>query len=365
MRTISLDRRTVLAAGLTAMVALRTTGRSLAAQTPVATPAGELRLLPAPPAELGAPDVPAPVPPTDPEAVTMAKALGPYEGFGTDAAPGAFPRVVRHAMGETTLEAPPQRIVTLDPGELDAAVQLGFAPVGSAEYGSYKLADYVLEAIGDITLVGTVAEPDLEAIIGLQPDLILSSKLRHAELYETLAQIAPTVFAERPGVSFKQNLKLYAQATGAEAAAAEVVGRYEARVRALNAALPTPRPSVSIVQMRPDGIRFYQTANFLGVVLRDLGFPRGEGENVDAFAADLSEEQLGAFADGELIILAVVDDAENTYAAGVLDSPLWQQLPAVQAGQVLQVDSAVWIGGVGYGAAFEVMDGLADDFQIG
>ena len=359
-----MDRRRVIAAGFGAALGGPLALRTALAQTPQATPSGELRLIPASPAELGAPAVPEPVASTDPEAVTMADALGPYDAFGTDAAPGEFPRVVRHAMGATTIEASPTRIVTLDPGELDAAVQLGFAPVGSAEYGSYNLPDYVLEAVKDITLVGTVAEPDLEAIIGLQPDLILSSKLRHAELYETLARIAPTVFAERPGVSFKENSRLYAQATGAEAAASEVVRRYEARVRALNAALPNPRPSISIVQMRPDGIRFYQTANFLGVVLRDLGFPRGEGENVDAFAADLSEEQLGAYADGEMIILAIVDGAENAYASGVLESTLWQQLPAVQRGKVLEVDSAVWIGGVGYGAAFEVLDGLAQYFGV-
>lgn len=365
MKAGMLNRRRVVAAGFTAMALTGAAARSLGAQTPVATPNVGGRLLPASPVELGAPEVPAPVASTDPEAVTMADALEPYKDFGTNAAPGEFPRTVRHAMGETTLEAAPLRIVTLDPGELDAAVQLGFVPVGTAEYGSYKLADYVLEAVEGITLVGSVDEPDLEAIIGLKPDLILSSKLRHADRYEVLSEIAPTVFAERPGVSFKQNLKLYAQATGAETAAAEVVARYEESVRALNAKLPNPRPSVSIVQMRPDGIRFYQTANFLGVILSDLGFPRGEKENVDAFAVDLGEEQIGEYADGEMIILAVVNPEDNDFAAGVLEGPIWQHVPAVQNENVLQVDSAVWIGGVGYGAAFEVIDGLAEYFQVG
>jgi iron complex transport system substrate-binding protein len=364
MRKMMLDRREIVVAGMAAILAGPAALRASSAQTPAATPASGAALIPASPTALGAPEVPAPVPSTDPEAVSMADALAPYDEFGTTASAGEFPRTVRHAMGETTIAAPPQRIVTLDPSELDAAVQLGFAPVGTAEYGSYNLPDYVLQAVEGIEVVGTTAQPDLEAIIGLQPDLILSSKLRHGELYDTLAGLAPTVFAEGPGVSFKQNFRLYAQTTGAEQAAAEVVGRYEERVRALNASLPAPRPSISIVQMRPDGIRFYQTANFLGVVLRDLGFPRGDGQNVDAFAADLSQEQLGANADGEMILLAVVDGAENDFAGGILDGPLWQQLPAVQAGKVLEVDSAVWIGGVGYGAAFEVLDGLATYFKV-
>jgi len=294
----------------------------------------------------------------------MANALGPYETYGTSANIGEFPRNIRHAMGETIIDGVPQRIVTLDLGELDAAVQLGFVPVGAAEYGSYNLPNYVLNAVEDIELVGTTEEPDLEAIIGLQPDLILSSKLRHESLHQTLASIAPTVFAERPGVTFKQNFKLYAHATGAEQVASEVVGHYEDRVRALNAALPLPRPSISIVQLRPDNVRFYQTANFLGVVLRDLGFPRGEGEDIDGFAADVSQELLGTYADGEVIILAVVDEAENDFAAEILGGPVWNQLRAVQDDKVLTVDSSVWIGGVGYGAAFEVIDGLADNFGL-
>jgi len=364
MMRAGLNRRTMVATGVGLLAGGRVAGLAAQTASPAASPAAALALLPASPEDLGAPAVPEPTVSPDPDAVTMADALAPYEGFGTDAAPGAFPRTIRHAMGETTLETTPRRIVTLDPGELDAAVQLGFVPVGAAEYGAYKLPDYVLESAQEITLVGTVAEPDLEAIIALQPDLILSNKLRHEAQYDTFSKIAPTVFAERPGVTFKQNLQLHAQATGAEAAGADVVARYEQRVRELNAALPEPRPSISIVQMRPDNMRFYQTANFLGVVLRDLGFPRGEGENVDAFAVDESAEKLGDYVDGEVVILAVVDPGENDLASETLGGAVWEQLPAVQAGQVLEVDSAVWIGGVGYGGAFEVLDGLAAWFEV-
>ncbi len=171
------------------------------------------------------------------------------------------------------------------------------------------------------------------------------------------------MFGLRPGTPFKQNVKLYAQATGTEEVAAELVGRYETRVRELNAGLPSPRPSMSIVQIRPDAVRYYQTANFLGVLLRDLGFPRGS-ENVDNFAIDESAELLGDQADGDYIILTVQNPDENDLAPEVVQGEIWAQLPAVQAGQVLEVDSAVWIGGVGYGAAFEVLDEMAAFFEV-
>ncbi len=148
-----------------------------------ATPAGAaLALLPGDAASLGAPDVPAPVPSDAADAVPMAAQMDPYAGYGTDAAVGEWPRTIRHAMGETVIDAPPLRVITLDPGELDAAIQLGIVPVGAAEYDAYALTDYVLEAVGDMPLVGTTQEPDIEAIIALEPDLILSTQLRHEAL---------------------------------------------------------------------------------------------------------------------------------------------------------------------------------------
>ena len=106
-------------------------------------------------------------------------------------------------------------------------------------------------------------------------------------------------------------------------------------------------------------VRLYQRANFLGVLLTDLGFPRPEAQNVDDFAAEVSLERLDQ-ADGQLIIFAVFDGAKNTTADGVRNSPVWKALPGVQAGKVTTVDDQTWIGGIGYRAAFTVMDQLAD-----
>ena len=305
------------------------------------------------------PEVPPATPSSAPDAVSYAKAVAPYDAFGTDAGAGAFPRTVRHAMGETTLEAAPVRVVTLDTGELDAMAQLGVKPVGVVDYGADGLPKYFdTEEIEGVEIVGTIQEPNLEAIARLKPDLILSSKLRHEKLYSQLSQIAPTVFAARPGVTWKQNFTLYSQAVGREDEAAETVERYEERVAELNEVLPKDRPEVSVVRVMADGqVRLYQRANFLGVLLTDLGFPRPAPQNVDDFAAEVSLEQLDQ-ADGDLIIYAVFDATKNANGEAVTSSSLWQQLRGVKAGNVHTVDDQTWIGGIGYKAAFDVMDQL-------
>jgi len=315
------------------------------------------------PADLGAPEVPAAAVSTADGAVPEAVAFAPYAEFGTDAAAGVFPRTVRHAFGETTIEARPERVVVLDSGELDAAIYLGVTPVGAAEYLASGLPAYVANRVTEIQLIGTTAEPDLEAILALKPDLILSSKLRHDEtMYGLLSNIAPTVFAERPGVTFKQNFVLYAQALGREVEARTVIDLYEQGARDLNALLPSPRPTTSIVQIRPDSVRFYQRANFLGQILTDLGFPRSDAENVDDFAFDGSIENLGEYANGEFVILAVQGGEDNEFAPEVISSPVWGSLPAVQAAQVLEAASDTFIGGIGYGAAMDVINTIGEFF---
>lgn len=353
-----------LSAGLAATVGTATILRTPvgAQSTPAATPS-MVDLTPTSPEMLGAPAVPTAAVSTASDAVPEAKAFAPYADFGTDAAPGVFPRTVRHAFGETVLEKQPERVVVLDTGELDASVVLGVTPVGAAEYLSTGLPDYIAAREGDIQLVGTTAEPDMEAILALKPDLILSSKLRHNEsVYRTLSAIAPTVFAERPGVTFKQNFTLYAQALGREVEARGVMDLYENGVRDLNGQLPDPRPTTSIVQIRPDSVRFYMRANFLGQILTDLGFPRSEAENVDDFAFDGSQEALGQYADGEFIILAVQGGESNEAAPEILAGPVWGALPAVQADNVLEAPSDVFIGGIGYGSAMLVVNTLAEHF---
>lgn len=69
-------------------------------------------------------------------------------------------------------------------------------------------------------LVGTIEEPNLEAIAALEPDLVISSKVRHEQIYDELSAIAPTVFAENAGATWKENVLLYGEAVGREAAAA-------------------------------------------------------------------------------------------------------------------------------------------------
>jgi iron complex transport system substrate-binding protein len=273
---------------------------------------------------------------------------------------GPFPRTVRHAMGETTILSPPRRVVVLDTGELDAAIALGVVPVGAvrAPVESGFLRYLRPKAMGT-ELVGTITDPNLERVAALRPDLILSSKVRHAALYPKLAQIAPTVFTETVGVVWKQNLRANAEALGLEKKADQLLASYEARAKELGQRLASrgALPTVSVVRFLEGETRLYQKASFIGTVLSDVGLPRPPAQDVNAFRVNIGPEQV-EMAAGDVIFHASYGPSDKTTKPLITSSPLWSQLAAVKGGRIYEVDDDQWMTGIGVLAANLVLDDI-------
>lgn len=106
-------------------------------------------------------------------------------------------RVIKHAMGETTIKGTPQKIVTLFQGANDVVVALGVKPTGVVEsWVQQPVYEYLRADLDGVPQVGQESQPNLEEINKLKPDLIIATKIRHEEIYEQLSQIAPTVVTE-------------------------------------------------------------------------------------------------------------------------------------------------------------------------
>lgn len=270
-------------------------------------------------------------------------------------------RVVKHAMGETRVPANPQRVVVLDTGELDSAVALGIKPVGAvtALPGSGYPA-YLEGKTDGITNVGTIAEPNLETILTLKPDLILSSKMRHEDIYDQLSKIAPTVFSERVGVTWKDNLKLHAEALGKSAEAEQLLREYDQRLAEFRTKMGSKlsETEVSIVRFLPSQIRLYQKGSFIGTILEDAGLARPASQRVeDETWLETSKERI-ADMDGDVMFVTTYGPANKTALETLKADPLWSQLKVVQAGNVHDVSDDHWMLGIGIAAANRVIDDL-------
>ncbi|QHC21354.1 ABC transporter substrate-binding protein [Streptomyces sp. GS7] len=279
--------------------------------------------------------------------------------MGTDAAPGHFPRTVRHAMGTTTLRSAPKRVIVLDVGELDNVVSLGIKPVGYAPTeGDKAIPDYLKKDAGDPESVGTVNGLNLEAVNRLRPDLILGSRLRAEKQYQQLSKIAPTVFSIRPGYTWKQNYLLNAAALDKTSEAEAKLAAYEATARRLGQDIGPKKPTVTMLRYMPQFTRLYAQRSFIGTVLKDVGLPRPENQRADDLATEVGPENIDQ-ADADWIFTGVYGDPGSTKRDTAERNPLWKNLKAVRDGHARNVKDETWYLGLGVTAA----DGVLDDLR--
>jgi iron complex transport system substrate-binding protein len=273
----------------------------------------------------------------------------------------AFPRTVEHAMGTTEIPERPERVVVLDTGELDSVLSLGVTPVGAVTTDvSEGFLSYLAEDAEGVEVVGTIAEPDLEAIAALEPDLILSNKVRHEEIYDQLSQIAPTVFAEQVGAVWKENLLLDAQALGLEEEAESALSEYEHRAADLGGSIDASSTTVSAMRFVEGTIRVYTPASFIGTVLADVGVEQLEPPTSDVPTfAELSAEELTQ-ADADVVLYSSYGSAEDSGEQAVVAGPLWPRLGAVQADRAYAVEDDVFYTGIGLTAANLQVDALEE-----
>ncbi len=269
-------------------------------------------------------------------------------------------RVVEHAMGSTEIVGTPERVVVLDTGELDSVLALGITPVGAVGADATSgLLSYLQDRTENVEIVGTIPSPNLEAIAALQPDLILSSKLRHEDIYGQLTGIAPTVFAETVGVAWKENFLLAGEALGKRADAERILDEYQQQAQRTGQAFGDPSQlEVSMVRFMPDGIRLYGKGSFIGTILSDAGFARPAPQQVNETFVEISREQLG-LAEGDLVFYAGFGSDGAEQLAALTAGPLWQQSDAVQEGRAHAVPDDLWYLGIGPIAAGQVLDQLA------
>jgi iron complex transport system substrate-binding protein len=279
-------------------------------------------------------------------------------------------------MGTTQVPCTPEKVVTLGQGQTDSVLALGVTPVGVVEPWTEDWYEYLPEDVERAQSVGSELEPNLEKIAALQPDVILGSKLRHEAFYAQLSKIAPTVFSETIGVTWKDNVSLWAQALCLPEKGEQIVADYEQRAQAIGDALASEGKAdteVSIIRFMPDQVRIYLTG-FPGSVVRDAGLQRPEPQQVKDWDTspqliEISEERIPEM-DGDVIFQMVSSDHYAQQGTQTVDeqierwtsTDLWKSLSAVKSGDVVVVDESHWNLGGGILAANAMLGDLEDYF---
>lgn len=271
-------------------------------------------------------------------------------------------RSVVHALGTTEVTGTPERVVVLDSGELDAVASLGVVPVGAVE--TEGLLEELADAHGfdadDVAVVGSIAEPDLEAVAALQPDLVLTNAIRHAALYDQLSALAPTVMSAELGAVWQENFLLSAEAMGMTEEAEQILADHEQRVDEIATAWGDPAATeVSVLRFMGGGeIRAYARGSFIGSVLEDVGFTWPAALDTTENRVELGPETLDLVTADVVFWSPGFTDEGGSEAAGLQTGGLWSSLPAVVSGDEHEVDDARWFLGLGPSGADLVLDDL-------
>lgn len=257
---------------------------------------------------------------------------------------------VTHALGQTCVPEGVSRVIALEWTYTEDLLALGLQPVGVADIASYnKWLQIPLELDETVVDIGTRQEPNLEAIATLAPDLILAVNFRHADIYDTLSAIAPTlIFDSYPvdgATQYDEMVATFtaiAQATGREAQAevvlTQLTDRFAAAKDALEAAGRAGETfilSQTFMSSEVPTFRLF-TENALAVqVLEQIGLENAWGDSPQPYGfSTVDFEAFAAIPDTNFLYVA-----QDDYQTMLADLPLWKGLPFVQSGH------AYWLGG--------------------
>lgn len=253
----------------------------------------------------------------------------------------AFAVTVQDERGTFTLDKTPQRIVVLELSFADALAAVDVSPVGIADDNdTHRILPEVRARLKPWQSVGTRAQPSLEAIGALKPDLIIADSSRHSGIYGALQNIAPVLLLKSRNETYAENLHSAAIIGDVVGKSAQMKARL-ARHKQLMAqwASQLPKGTLAIFgTSREQQFNLHTRETYTGSVLTALGL-KVPTAMAGASMPSVGLEQLLALNPAWLL---VAHYREESIVKRWQQDPLWQMLTAAQKQQVVSVDSNAW-----------------------
>lgn len=271
------------------------------------------------------------------------------------------PVTIQHLKGEMTFEKVPKKIVVLDVQYADQMLALGKQPVGSvvAETDN-ALPEYLGDKMDNVSLLGTNAEPNLEGILALEPDLIIATEF-HDAIYDDLRKIAPTLTLER-NEDWQTVMLKFGEILNQTEEAQQLVDDYKQKVSDLKTALADKMKDQTVALIRPRDkmIRLQTTSHRTSQILYDdLGLtPPQMAVNSTDPSTMISIEVLPELGADHIFLLQ--DDTNMELTAEFQNTSIWKNMSVVTADHVYVENTAQWIGYYGPIAINLVVDQIAD-----
>ena len=272
---------------------------------------------------------------------------------------------VETARGPADVPQTPETVLVYDVAAVDTLDALGVTPDGVTDR---LFVDYLDDVAQTAEVVGTLFEPDFEAVNAMQPDLIVIGG-RSSEQLEPLSDLAPTIDMTLPGDDLVEaaldRLDAYGAIFGKRAQA-------DALAEAFNAKLAEAQDAVAgkgtglIVMTNGPKVTAYGAGSRFGWLHHALGLPEAvEGVDTATHGEAISFEFIRDADPDWLIVIdrAAAIGAEGERAEQTLDNVLVADTKAWAKDQVIYLDAAeTYIAGGGIQSMSRALGRIIDSF---
>jgi iron complex transport system substrate-binding protein len=246
-------------------------------------------------------------------------------------------RIISTVKGDVEVPTNPQRVVVLY--LLGDVLALGVKPIGVSDVSEGAAFE---DELKDVQKLGTWFEASPEAVLALNPDLII---VPSAETYEVLHQIAPTVLVPYEKMSTEERVSFIGQVVGKDDQAKALFTDFNKKV------------ADSKQKLQEAGILDHTISIMEGggdrsmAVVASKQFGRGSQiiyEYLGMKAPNIIQEKIetATGADGESVSFEVLSKYSGDYIfrssydgmADLSQDPIWNNIPAVKEGRLMPLD---------------------------
>ncbi|CCH28442.1 iron-siderophore ABC transporter substrate-binding protein [Actinosynnema sp. NPDC047251] len=277
---------------------------------------------------------------------------------GETAAAGG-PVTVTDSRGKAVeLKAPATKVVALEWAEAEIVASLGVQPVGVADVAGFKVWDTAVTLDASVKDVGKRNEPSVDAIVALNPDVVVMAEERESTLVPQLEKYVPVLVTKTSDATrnldrLRDDVKIIAKAVGKSAEGDKLLSDMDAKLaegkKAVEAKGATGTPFLmadgwlegSTVSIRPFG-----KGSLISDIAEQVGLKNTWTGQVDSQwgLGQTDVEGLTAVTDPKTVMFYVASE-EDVFATGLEQNPVWQRLPFVTSKKITKLASGTWMFG--------------------
>ena len=256
---------------------------------------------------------------------------------------------IKSSLDEVKLSKVPEKIVVFDLGAADTIRALGFEKniVGMP---TKTVPTYLKDLAEKVKNVGSMVEPDLEAIAALEPDLIIASP-RTQKFVDKFKEIAPTVLfevgKEDYWISTKTNIQSLAAAfgeTGTQKAKEELANLDKSIQEVATKNESSDKKALAILLNEGKMAAFGAQSRF-SFLYQTLKFKPTDTQFEDSrHGQEVSFESVKEINPDILFVInrTLAIGGDNSSNDGVLENALIAETPAAKNGKIIQLTPDLW-----------------------